>query len=232
MIGLGIIRERPVRIAMNGRKKGDEETMSKALEIIRLRRDLSDFSKRAFNRGLVSGTGGNMSVRIPGTDEVLITPTGVSLADIEPQINLLMNLDGEILENPCDLKSSKETGFHLAAYRLRPDAGAVAHLHPPYATAYSNKLKPLPMVTVSARGVLNEVPCIESAKAGSQELSEYVQQGLKKYPSVKVMLMREHGTLALGIDLSNAYYLSDLVEDTAKIAFITANIPADDGGPS
>jgi L-ribulose-5-phosphate 4-epimerase len=206
--------------------------MSKALEIIRLRKELSDFSRRAFNRGLVSGTGGNMSVRIPGTDQVLITPTGISLADIEPEINLLMNLDGAILENPCDLKSSKETGFHLAAYRLRPDAGAVAHLHPPYATAYSNKSKPLPMVTVSARGVLGEVPCIESAKAGSRELSQYVQEGLKQYPSVKVMLMREHGILALGPDLSTVYYLSDLAEDTAKIAFIEGNIITTDGGRS
>jgi L-ribulose-5-phosphate 4-epimerase len=198
--------------------------MNKAMEIIRLRKELSDFSKRAFNRGLVSGTGGNMSVRVPGTDEVLITPTGISLADIEPEINLLMNLDGAVLESPCGLKSSKETGFHLAAYRLRPDAGAVAHLHPPYATAYSNLLKPLPLVTVSARGVLNDVPCIECAKAGSLELSEYVQQGLKEYPSVRVMLMREHGTLAVGPDLCTVYYLSDLAEDTAKIAFIEGNI--------
>jgi L-ribulose-5-phosphate 4-epimerase len=193
---------------------------------------LSDFSRRAFNRGLVSGTGGNMSVRIPGTDEVLITPTGISLADITPEINLLMNLDGVILENPCDLKSSKETGFHLAAYTLRPDAGAVAHVHPPYATAYSNKAKPLPMVTVSARGVLKEVPCIESAIAGSRELSEFVQEGLRKYLSVKVLLMREHGILALGPDLSAVYYLSDLVEDTAKIAFIEGNIKTSEGGRS
>jgi len=39
--------------------------MNRAMEIIRLRKELSDFSKRSFNRGLVSGTGGNMSVRIP-----------------------------------------------------------------------------------------------------------------------------------------------------------------------
>jgi L-ribulose-5-phosphate 4-epimerase len=206
--------------------------MSKEMEIVRLRKELSDFSIRSFHRGLVSGTGGNMSVRIPGTDEVLITPTGISLGDIRPEMNLMMNLDGDVLQSPCGLKSSKETGFHLAAYRLRPDAGAVAHLHPPYATAYSNKLKPLPLVTVSARGVLQEVPCIESAKAGSQELSQYVQQGLKKYPTVKVMLMQEHGTLALGLDLSNAYYLSDLAEDTAKIAFIEGNIKITDGGRS
>ena len=198
--------------------------MNKTMEIIRLRKELSDFSKRSFRRGLVSGTGGNMSVRIPGTDEVLITPTGISLEEITPEINLLMNLDGAVLENPCGLKSSKETGFHLASYRLRPDVGAVAHLHPPYATAYSNKLRPLPMVTVSARGVLKEVPCIESAPAGSQELAGFVQQGLKQYPAAKVILMREHGTLALGADLAHAYYLTDLAEDTAKIAFIAGRM--------
>jgi hypothetical protein len=53
-----------------GKPEGTEENMSKAMEIIRLRRELSDFSKRAFSRGLVSGTGGNVSVRIPGTDQV------------------------------------------------------------------------------------------------------------------------------------------------------------------
>lgn len=202
--------------------------MSKEMEIVRLRKELSDFSIRSFRRGLVSGTGGNMSVRIPGTDEVLITPTGISLGDIRPEMNLLMNLDGTVLESPCGLKSSKETGFHLAVYRLRPDAGAVAHLHPPYATAYSNRMNPLPLVTVSARGVLKEVPCIESAPAGSSELSRYVQEGLKRFPAaVRVILMREHGTLALGADLANAYYLSDLAEDTAKIAFIEGNIKND-----
>ena len=147
--------------------------MSNEIEIVRLRKELAEYSRRSFNRGLVSGTGGNLSVRIPGTDTALITPTGISLGDIKPEVNLLMKIDdGAIIENPCGLRPSKETGFHLAAYRLRPDAGAVAHLHPPYATAYSNRLKPLPMVTVSARGVLKEVPCIESAKAGSTELSE------------------------------------------------------------
>jgi L-fuculose-phosphate aldolase len=162
-----------------------------------------------------------MSVRVPGTDQVLITPTGISLEEITPEINLLMNLDGEVLENPCGLKSSKETGFHLAAYRLRPDAGAVAHLHPPYATAYSNRFAPLPLATVSARAVLKNVPCIDSAPAGSPELSRYVQEGLMAFPAaVRVILMREHGTLALGTDLANAYYLSDLAEDSAKIAFI------------
>jgi len=200
--------------------------MSHEMEIIRLRKELSDVSRRAYNRGLVSGTGGNISVRIPGTDTVLITPTGICLGDIDPEINLLMKIDGAVIENPCGLKPSKETAFHLAVYQLRPDAGAVSHVHPPYATAYSNRVQALPMVTVSAQAVLKEVPRIESAMSGSTELYEYVKAGLLKYPEARVLLMEEHGILAIAQDLKTAYYLSDLTEDTAKIAFIASQIKA------
>ena len=57
-----------------------------------LRRELTEFSQRSFNRHLVSGTGGNLSLRVPGSDTVLITPSGVSLGDIEPEMNILVNL--------------------------------------------------------------------------------------------------------------------------------------------
>ncbi len=192
--------------------------------VIRLRKELAEFSRRAFQRGLVSGAGGNISVRIPHTETVLITPTGISLADIDPEINLLVNLGGEIIESPFGLKPSKECSFHLVVYQLRPEVGAIAHVHPPYATAYSNKGKPLPLVTVNSRAILKEVPWIDCALPGSRELCDFVHGGIKEYPEAKVLLMKEHGILALGPDLKTAYYMADLVEDTAKIAFIEANI--------
>jgi L-fuculose-phosphate aldolase len=197
---------------------------NEAEAVIRLRKELAEFSRRSFNRGLVSGAGGNISVRIPGTDRVLITPTNVSLGDVVPEINLLVGIDGTILENPFDLKPSKETGFHLVVYRLRPDVGAVCHVHPPYATAYSIKEKPLPLVTVNSRLILQEVPCIDCAVPGSQDLCDFVHGGIAQYPHIKALLMKEHGILALGPDLTTAFCISDLVEDTAKIAFITDNI--------
>lgn len=189
-----------------------------------LREQLAEISRRAFRRGLVSGTGGNMSVRIPGTDLVLITPTGVSLEEVTPEINLLVRLDGTISENPPGQRPSKETSFHLAVYRLRPEAGAVAHLHPPYATAYSNKGRELPLVTISSRILLKEVPLIDCATPGSQELCDLVSGGIREFPESQAMLMKEHGILTVAPDLPTAYYLADLVEDTAKIAFIESCI--------
>jgi L-ribulose-5-phosphate 4-epimerase len=189
------------------------------------RQQLSEFSRRAFHRRLVGGTGGNLSVRIPDTDTVLITPTGISLGDVEPEENILTSLDGEILDSPRGLKGSKEAGFHLAAYRLRPDVGAIAHVHPPYATAYSNIGSALPLVTVSSRLNLKHVPCIACFLPGSLELRDCVIQGIENNPEVNSLLMKEHGILTLGRDLKHAFYLADLIEDTAKIAYITATIP-------
>ena len=198
--------------------KGEDE------RIASLKEELSEFSRRAFNRGLVSGTGGNMSVRIPDTDKVLITPSGISLGDIEPEINLLVNLEGSVVDSPPGLKPSKESSFHLAAYRTRPDVMAIAHLHPPFATAFANKGRPLPLVTVSSRVVLKDVPWVESALPGSRELYEFVCEALEKHPGVRALLMKEHGVLTLAADLKTAYYLTDLVEDTAKIAYIASHI--------
>ena len=189
-----------------------------------LRRSLTAYSKRSFDRGLICGTGGNLSVRVPDSDSVLVTPTGISLGDVAADENILVNLDGKILESPHGLKPSKETSFHLRAYQLRPDVQALAHLHPPYATAYSNKMLPLPLVTVSARANLNFVPSIECALPGSEELCDLVSSGLESFPEVKAILMKEHGILTLAKDLKAAFYLADLVEDTAKIAFIEGNI--------
>jgi L-fuculose-phosphate aldolase len=192
--------------------------------ITRARKELSEYSKKSFQRGLISGTGGNLSVRIPGEDAVLITPSGISLNDVTPEINILVTLEGSILSAPPGLKPSKETSFHLAAYRLRPNIHALAHVHPPYATAYANKMLPLPLVTVSARANLKHVPCVECAIPGSCELRDLVSAGLSSNPEARAILMKEHGILTLGKDLMEAFYLADLVEDTAKIAFIEANI--------
>jgi len=200
------------------KKKDDKETIGA------LRRELSEYSRRAFLRGLVAATGGNMSVRIPGTEKVLVTPSGISLEEVDPEANILVNLEGDVLSSSPGLKPSKETSFHLSVYRLRPDVGAIAHLHPPYATAYSNREKNLPMTTISSRVILKEVPWVACALPGSKELCDFVSAGILRYPGTKALLMKEHGILALGADLKAAYYLADLVEGTAKFAFIEGNL--------
>src|SRR5947209_2487983 len=92
--------------------------------------DLVRAARSLFARGYSFGTAGNLSIRID--DRVYSTPTGSSFETVEPAHIAACTLDGAPLTSA---KPTKELPFHLAAYRARPSATAVVHLHSTYATA-------------------------------------------------------------------------------------------------
>jgi len=193
--------------------------------VARCAEELQAICQRAYDRGLVGGAGGNISVRIPGREEALISATGVSLVAITPATMVRVSLQGEVLEAHGGCRPSKETGFHVCAYRLRPQVGAVVHLHPPFATAFAVRGKEIPLVTDGATLILKRIPVVGHAPSGSAELHRIVEEGLLRYPEAKVILMERHGMFSMGADLTMAYNLADLVEDTAKIALLARLIP-------
>ena len=186
-----------------------------------LKDELAETCRKAFRRGLVGGAGGNISVRVPGEDRALITATGVSLGDIGPETIVLVDLEGRLLDGAPGMRPSKETGFHVCAYRLRPHVGAVVHLHPPHATAFAVRGMELPLVTDGAMLNLKHVPVVGHAPSGSRELHRIVEEGLRKYPDAKAILMERHGMFAMGPNLTAAFNVADLMEDTAKIAILS-----------
>lgn len=198
-------------------KLDDEKNM-----IDKYKKEISKFSRLSYNRGLIAAKGGNLSIRIPGTEHVLITPTGISLRDITPDIIIGLDLYGNPLEKNQKLKPSKETPFHTSIYRLKNDVFAIAHLHPPFATALSLKDKPFPILTAPGMVNLGTVPLVEFAFMGTKELCEFVSEAVKKNSGVKALLLKGHGIIAMGADLSSAYYIADLVEDCAKVALLSS----------
>jgi ribulose-5-phosphate 4-epimerase/fuculose-1-phosphate aldolase len=193
--------------------------------VARLSEELAATCRKAFQRGLVGGAGGNISVRVPEREEALISATGVSLGDITPATVVRVDLKGQSIEAHGGCRPSKETGFHVCAYRLRPQVGAVVHLHPPFATAFAVRGKELPLVTDGAMLNLKHVPVVGHAPSGSADLHRIVEEGLIKYPDAKAILMERHGMFSMGPNLMVAYNLADLVEDTAKIALLSRLIP-------
>jgi ribulose-5-phosphate 4-epimerase/fuculose-1-phosphate aldolase len=103
--------------------------------------------------------------------------------------------------------------------------GAVVHLHPPFATAFAVRGKELPLVTDGSRLNLKHVPIVGHAPSGSPELHRIVEDGLRKHAEAKAILMLQHGMFTMGPNLTVAYNLADLVEDTAKIALLAHLIP-------
>ena len=190
-----------------------------------LKKELEHVSRKVYRRGLTSAAGGNISVRIPGAERVLIKRSGVSLGEVTREDALVVTMGGETVEGRG--KPSKEIRWHLAIYESRPDVNAVVHCHPPYAVGYATVGIELPLPTVTAQKLLApNIPVAKAAPSGSVELAGYVSEVFENNPGIKAALLEKHGIAAVGPGLEEAYNIADLVEATAQQAFIAGQIEA------
>ena len=165
-----------------------------------------------YDRGHAVGHDGNVSLRV-GEDRLLITPSGVCKGRMEPDMLVVCGLDGAVLEG--ERYPSSEIAMHLEVYRQRPDVGAVVHAHPPMATAFAIRRTPLrePYLTETVSG-LGEVPVAPFAMPSTQEVPESIRPFVAHHSAV---LLANHGALAWGRDLWEAFDRMETVEQTAKI---------------
>lgn len=184
----------------------------------RLKEELVEFSRRCYDRYLISATGGNISCRVPREDAILIKSSGSAFSDMTTDDIVKIDLDGNILEGSGD--KSKEWKFHAGIYKVRPDVDVVIHVHPPHATAIAANHDELPLVTNHAKGYLKDVPTIGIASSGSEKLADYVIEQFKDSERVAI-LMKEHGIITVGNSFKKAFYLAEMLEDTAKIALFS-----------
>lgn len=177
-----------------------------------LREELCRAAQLLYQRGYVVGHDGNLSLRL-GEDRILITPSGVSKGRLEPDMLVVCDLEGRVLSGAR--YPSSETAMHLLVYEERPDAGAVVHAHPPMATAFAIRRTPLkePYLTETVSG-LGEVPVAPFAMPSTQEVPESIRPFVTHHRAV---LLANHGALAWGRDLWEAFDRMETVEQTAKI---------------
>ena len=169
--------------------------------------------KLLYDRGYVAANDGNISVRV-GEGRLLITPSGVSKGRMTPDMLLVTDLDGTVIEG--NRHPSSEGKMHLEVYRGRPDVNAVVHAHPPVSTAFAVCRRGLetPYLSELVAG-LGQVPCTPSfAMLSTDEVPESVRPYLADH---NALLLANHGALAWGGDLWEAFDRLETVEHTAKI---------------
>lgn len=182
---------------------------------LRLRKTFVKVAKEVYERGFVSATGGNISARIPRTNQVLMKPTGLRLKDLTPQRLVLLDLKGNVIMGKGG--PSKEKRFHLGIYRVRKDVGAVIHTHSPAITAFATAGRKIPLITFQAKKFIGDTPLVGPAPPGSKKLADLVIKAFKD-PRVKAALLRNHGSVVVGRDLEEAFNILSLLEETAKTA--------------
>lgn len=159
--------------------------------------------------GINVGTTGNLSLRVK--DGMLVTPSRIPYADLQPQDIVPVAMDGSW---PDSQNPSSEWRFHRDIYSQRPDAQAIVHAHPVYCSALASLHRSIPafhyMVAVAGG---KDIRCCGYATYGTQELSELVLAALQ---GRKACLMANHGLVCLESTLPRALALAIEVENLAR----------------
>lgn len=168
--------------------------------------------RRLYERGLVAGPDGNVSVRL-ADDTILVTPAGRSKVDIEPDDLVLVDSRGEVLAGSTH--PSSELKMHLRIYERRRDVRAVLHAHPPTATGFAvageSFVAPvLPEVILQ----MGTVPLVPYATPGSHALADLFEPYLDRHDA---FLMANHGATTVGATLEQAHQRMESLEHAARI---------------
>jgi len=180
-----------------------------------LREKLCACGHSLFARGLTFGTSGNLSVRLPDGGW-LMTPTNVSLGDLDPA--RLSHLDDKGSHLSGDAPT-KEAFLHLSMYRKRPTCEAVVHLHSTHAVAVSclcglDTQDCLPPLTAYYVMRIGRLPLIRYFPPGDQALAKEVETKAQDHHAV---LLANHGPVVSGSSLESAMAATEELEETAKL---------------
>lgn len=185
-----------------------------------MKEQMCDICHKMWQLGWVAANDGNLSVKLDDGN-FLATPTGISKSFITPDKIVKINSDGEVIEASEGYRPSSEIKMHLRCYEVRDDVGSVLHAHPPTATGYAVANKALDGYTmIESIITIGSVPVAPYGTPSTYEVSDVITPYLEEHD---VMLLRNHGALAVGADLITAYYRMETLEHFAKIS-LTAHL--------
>ena len=184
-----------------------------------VRQAIVDICHRLEAANLVHGSSGNVSVRLPKTDEgqelFAMTPSGVPYRILQPEQVLIVDWDANVIDGDGVGKPSSERKVHFAAYRARADVHSVIHSHSIYASALAAAGQGLPPI------IDEMVVCIggsvECAPYGMPATPQLADSAIELMGLRQAVMMRNHGVIGVGRDLEEALTVVDMVERTAQI---------------
>jgi L-fuculose-phosphate aldolase len=183
------------------------------------KRDILQVCKLLYERGLVAGADGNVSIRI-SKQHLLATPTGMSKGFLAAEDLVVCDLDGKQLDG--ERRLTTEIKIHLAAYVERDDVCAVVHAHPPFATAFAVAgMTPSETLMPEAYIAVGKVALAPYGTPSTDELSERLRASLRQHDAV---LLANHGAMTLGRDVTAAYHRMEALEQLCRITTITRTL--------
>jgi 3-dehydro-4-phosphotetronate decarboxylase len=183
-------------------------------EEARLREEICRLGASIFNRGLTSGSSGNISARV--ADGWLMTPTNVSLGRLDPARLSKLDAHGALIDGDAP---TKESFLHRVMYEERAKTGAVVHLHSTHSVAVScladiDPADVMPPITAYYVMRVGRLPLVPYYRPGDKALAEAVRGFAGKHHAV---LLANHGPVVAGSSLDAASNAIEELEETAKL---------------
>lgn len=175
-----------------------------------IKEELVHYGIKTVRSGLVAGAGGNISAR--DEDRVWMKPSGIAMDEMLPKDLCEIDLETGRQVSGTNRPTS-EVSMHLAVYRARPDVGAVLHTHSPWASGVISagvEMKPMFAEFVCDLGRVGKLDYITPTTA---KLAEAMAHKIRECDTV---FMVNHGVLAVGLSVREAFYRVAVVEDAAK----------------
>jgi L-fuculose-phosphate aldolase len=182
------------------------------------RREIIQIGKLLYERGYVASSDGNISARLDD-GRIIATPTMTSKGRMNEDSLAVTDLEGKPLN---DRKASSELKMHLLIYQEREDVQAVVHAHPPHGTAFAVANLPIDQPILSE--VILALGCVPLTGYGTpstDELTEEMQPFVRLH---NALLMANHGAVAYGDNLWQAFDRMETLEHTAKIAILARSL--------
>lgn len=186
--------------------------------------------------GLVLFTFGNASAVDRKEGVFAIKPSGVPYLDLRPEDMVIVDFDAQIVEGK--MRPSSDTKTHAVLYKHWENIGGIAHTHSTYATAWAQTQMPIPIFgTTHADHLTVDIPCApvmseEMIKGdyehmtGFQILDEFKAKNLSP-EEVEMILIANHAPFTWGKTVKKAVYNSAVLEEVAKMAWLTRQIRPD-----
>lgn len=177
-----------------------------------VQQQIIDYTHQMVRDGYLKGTGGNVSIRVPGENALAVTPSNRNYASLTADDICVYSFEHESILGT--LKPSIEMSFHIAVYQVRPDVGCVMHTHQEFASTVALINKSIPaLFDEQVRFLGRCVEVIPYAPSGTGMLVKQVRKMVKN--NHNAYIMKNHGALCLGPTPERAYHNVLLLEKTA-----------------
>lgn len=183
------------------------------------RRLIVEYGRKLVEYNLTRGTSGNLSMFNRDKNLIAISPSGMDYYKINPEDIVILDIKGNIVEG-CR-KPSSEIELHRIFYERRKDIDAIIHTHTMYSTVLACLNLSLPPVHYMLASAGMDVRCAKYATFGTKELAENAYKAMEGRYAV---LLANHGLLAGGKDLKEAFILTEEVEYCAELYYRAKSI--------